>query len=161
MTLNDYWMGRDKSHARELTESIRRNAAVTVERVNLLLQVCAITPGIDQITGTHVASGWRPLGINTSTANAATRSTHLTGEGCDVQDHVDRRLARWCIANLHELEAIGLWIECPRYTGGRNNRDPWLHVQTRAPRSGRRVFLPSTAPPGDPAFYRRYQLVEP
>ena len=73
ITLANYWMGRDRSHAAELTDAIRRNAAVTVERVNLLLQVSGIVPGHDQITGTHVASGWRPAGINAGTANAAAK----------------------------------------------------------------------------------------
>jgi hypothetical protein len=164
IALADYWMGRDRSHAAELSQTIRRNAGVTVERINALLALAAadgIAPGVDQVTGTHVASGWRPRGINAGTANAAAKSTHLTAEACDLQDHPDRQLARWCIRNLHQLEAIGLWAEDPRWTGGTNNRDPWLHLQTRAPGSGRRVYAPSTAPAGDPAFYQRFQLVQP
>ena len=161
ITLAHYWMGRDRSHAAELTDAIRRNAAITVERVNWLLMVSTLTPAIDQITGTHVASGWRPAAVNARTANAASASTHMTGEGCDLQDHPDRRLARWAVSHIDDLARIGLWIEDPRFTGGRTNNDPWLHVQTRAPRSGRRVYVPSTAPAGDPQFYARYKLIEP
>jgi len=99
--------------------------------------------------------------VNARTANAAKASTHLTGQGCDLQDHLDRRLAVWCLRNLYALESIGLWMEDPRWTGGTGNKDPWLHVQTRAPGSGRRVFAPSSAPPGDPTFYTRHGLPVP
>lgn len=144
ITIEDYFMGRDRTHAAELTDEIRANAALTVARVNLLLADAAeelIEPGTDEVTGTPVASGWRPAGINARTQNAAAGSKHLTAQACDLQDTADRRLARWCLRNLEELERIGLWMEDPQWT------PDWVHLSTVPPRSGKRVYRPSAAEP--------------
>ena len=144
ITLTDYFMGRDRTHAAELTDEIRGNAALTVARVNLLLAAAEedlVEPGIDEVTGTAVASGWRPAGINARTQNAATGSKHLTAQACDLQDTADRRLARWCLRNLARLEEIGLWMEDPQWT------PDWVHLQTVPPGSGKRVYRPSAAEP--------------
>lgn len=156
ITRDMYFRGRDKSYAGEFTVEIARNASTLLERVNALLELAAaegVTPGVDQVTLNAVASGWRPAGVNARTANAATASTHLLGLGIDIQDqHPGRPLARWCLRNLGQLERIGLWMEDPRWTGGKNNNDPWVHLQARPPRSGNRVYIPSSAPPGAPAL---------
>ena len=39
ITLDAYWMGRDKEYANELTESIQANAAATVKRINQPLEL--------------------------------------------------------------------------------------------------------------------------
>lgn len=165
ISLRHYLMGRDVSHALDLTPEIIEDAAETVGVVNELLaeaEADGIEPAIDELTGTHVASGWRPPAINDRTANAAKgTSTHLTALGVDLEDHDDRRLARWCIANLWQLEKLGLFMEDPRFTGGRVNSDPWCHLQRRAPSSRRRVFVPSSAPPTDPGFFERYAIKRP
>lgn len=153
ITLADYLMGRDKVHP--ILPNIRANAVETVRRINLAL-IAAKSDGVDlsrmdQITGTLVASGYRPPAINDRTANAAVGSTHLTCEGGDVQDSVNRCLARWSLANTMFLSKIGLWLEDPRWTFSFKN-DHWVHYQTRAPRSGRRVFIPNNKPPRGPAL---------
>lgn len=148
ITLADYWMGRDASHAHELTAEIRANAESLVAKVNTLLafaEADGVEPGIDQRTGTHVASGWRPAGVNSRTRNAAAASKHITGNGVDLQDEPETRpLARWCLRNLDALADVGLWMEDPRWTGG---PDPWVHLQRVPPKSGRHVYIPSAAPP--------------
>jgi hypothetical protein len=147
ITLEQYWMGRDLEYAHELTGGIRAAAEELVGKVNLLLNFAeadGVTPGFDQVTGTHVASGWRPAAVNERTSNAAAASRHLTGQAVDLQDTPDRALAAWCLANLPDLKNCGLWMERPMWTGG---RDPWVHLQSVPPRSGRRVFIPSTMPP--------------
>lgn len=144
ITLTDYWMGRDKAYASSLTPEIRDNAVTTVHLVSALLAEAAadgVTPGIDEHTGTAVASGWRPPEVNARTSNAGAKSTHLTAEGCDLQDTKDRSLARWCLRNLRVLERLGLWMEDPRWT------PDWVHLQTRPPGSGKRVYIPSAKPP--------------
>ena len=161
LTIEDYWMGRDKAYAAQMRADIARNAGVTVRLVNALLEAAEhdrVEPGDDQVTGTAVSSGWRPPQVNDRTANAAAQSTHLTGEGIDLQDHADRRLAVWCCRNLHRLTNLGLYLEDPRWTGG---RDPWVHLQTRPPRSGKRIFVPSTAAPRDADFFARNGLKVP
>ena len=107
ITVEQYFMGRDKEYAGDCTDLITANAHYTVEAVNTLLAIAkkdGIEPGIDQVTGNHVSSGWRSPTVNDRTCNAAKGSAHLSGEACDLQDHKDRRLARWCLRNLNELD---------------------------------------------------------
>jgi len=152
ITLADYLMGRDAAHA--LSSAVRQNALVTVGRLNALLERAerdGVAPGRDEVTGTPIASGWRPAVINDRTANAAKNSAHITGEGADLQDTPGRALARWCVAHtapachklsmIDELGVVGLWLEDPRWT------PDWVHLQTRPPISARRVFIPSMAAP--------------
>jgi len=128
LTLADYFMGRDASHAGELTAELLINARTMVDRANGLLKLVGIAQGM-------VNSGWRPHSINTVTANASPRSRHLTCQAVDLRD-TDGVLDVWCMRNLHALEVLGLWLEHPDATPG------WCHVQTVPPRSGRRVFDP-------------------
>lgn len=151
ITVTDYFMGRDKSYASELTDAIRTNAAETVRRWNILLDAAAaegVVPTMDSITHTAVGSGWRPAGVNSATANAAAHSTHMTGEALDVRDdRTSRALARWVLLlPLERLEAFGLWFERPQWTPN------WIHGQTRPPKSGNRFYIPSTAKPLVPAL---------
>lgn len=145
ITLDDYWMGRDATYRDQLTCEIIANAQMTVERANALLVLAAadgVEPGINNVTGTYVASGWRPPAINEVTANAAAASKHLLGMAIDIKDQFARRaFARWCLTHLANLEEIGLWMEDPQWT------PTWVHVQIVPPGSGRRVYVPSAAPP--------------
>ena len=139
ITLDAYWKGRDTEYANELTDEIRANAQVTVDRANELLA----RAGRSDIHS--VNSGWRPMAINDATANSAARSKHLSAEAADLPD-ADRTIATWCVDNLDVLKEIGLWMEDPRWT------PTWTHVQIVPPKSGKRVFIPSSAPPKDPDF---------
>lgn len=153
ITVEQYFMGRDKAHPP--TPAMRQNAAVTVGLVNEMLEEADLDgvplTRMDQITGTLVASGYRPPAVNERTANAAKSSPHLTCEGVDIQDSRNQDLARWCLKNLPILERLGLYMEDPRWTYSVNG-DHWVHVQTRPPGSGRRVFVPSSAPPRGPVL---------
>lgn len=152
ITIADYAMGRDLLFPAEWTPEIRQNAEETVRRWNLLLAHAAgegVYPGVDHVTRTAVASGWRPTGINDRTSNAAKLSTHIWARGLDVQDIWPvRPLARWVLRNLAIAEQIGLWFEDPRWTCNESQAqpDPWVHGQTVPPKSGRRVYIPSTRP---------------
>ena len=127
ITLADYFMGRDQSHAHELTDALRANAMLTIERANLLLRRAALA-GV-------VSSGWRPHAINAAIPNASPRSKHLSCQAIDLDDP-DDALDAWCFCNLPVLAAIGLWLEHPDATPG------WCHLQVVPPGSGRRVFMP-------------------
>lgn len=143
---------------------LRDNAHVTIYRANLVLVAMhadGVEPGIDQASHNAAASGFRPPGANSATSNAASHSTHLTCEAVDIQDWIDRRVAIWCLKNLPKMAAIGLWMEDPRWTGGRENHDPWCHWQIRGPKSGNRIYIPSVEPAGDPTFYTAHGLVKP
>ena len=139
ITLEAYWMGRDTQYAEELTDEIRANAQATVDAANELLA----RAGRSDIH--TVNSGWRPKTVNESTANSGSQSRHITAEAVDLPDR-DRTLATWCVDNLDVLAEIGLWAEDPRWTKS------WLHVQIVPPKSGKRVYIPSSAPPTDPSF---------
>jgi hypothetical protein len=142
ISLAQFWMGRDTKYAAELTAGVRLNAEDLLERVNPLLELAAaegVAPTENE-HGSPVASGWRPALVNDATANAAKASKHVTAEAIDLRDGRGRALARWCLRNLDKLEELGLWMEDPRWT------PTWVHLQMVPPRSGNRVYVPSTAP---------------
>jgi gentisate 1,2-dioxygenase len=142
--LKAFFNGRDAAYRDELTDEIRRNAGETVAKANALLE----RAGFEHVC--TVNSGWRPRRANAALPEAAATSRHLTGQAVDLPDP-DRRLAAWCVNNLDLLAEIGLWMEDPRWTYDKGGGH-WVHVQTVPPKSGRRVFVPSDAPPKDPAF---------
>src|SRR4051812_14779910 len=114
ISLESYFKGRDREYANELTEEIQANAAETVRRVNELLALAEADTGY---LFEEVASGWRPQAVNDHTANAASKSRHLTAEACDVRDphgHLDE----WCVQNQDILAEVGLWLESPKATQG-------------------------------------------
>jgi hypothetical protein len=142
VSLDDYWMGRDRKYQTEWTGAVRENASILLTRVNELLEIAEKQgTGPKYMHESCVASGWRPKAVNDATSNAGARSLHITGEAVDLRDWTDRRFARWCLRNADELRRLALWMEDPRWTPS------WVHLQSRPPRSGRLVFVPSTRPP--------------
>jgi hypothetical protein len=111
--LSDYYMGRDVAYASELTDTLRANAQITVDRVNALLAKF----GAER----EVTSGWRPALVNATTPGAAQHSKHMTCQACDLEDH-DGNLDDWALDNPI-LDLIGLWQEFPGSTKG------WFHCQ--------------------------------
>lgn len=138
ITLEDYFMGRDTTHAEELASTMRTAAAETVERVNRLimaLEADGIPLDVSQKTKSLVVSGWRPQSINSTTPGAAIRSKHIYCLACDLYDP-GGFIDDWCISNQRKLEEIGLWLEHPSATKN------WSHVQIVPPNSKTRVFYP-------------------
>lgn len=139
ITLQQYLMGRERSHGLQLGPDLLRNAERTVDLANRLL-VLAKGAGValheHPGSGSIVTSGWRPADINASTPGARPRSLHLSCEAIDLYDP-DGDLDEWLLGAADVvLKDLGLWLEHPAATKG------WAHVQTRPPRSGRRVFYP-------------------
>lgn len=140
ITLHDYWMGRDQTHATSLDTGTRHNAYLMVELANKLL-ILAKTAGVsleaNPRTGTIVSSGWRPAEINATVPGAAPRSKHMTGQAIDLYDP-DGDLDDWLLTDDGQrvLTNLGMWMEHPSATKG------WAHVQSVPPKSGRRVFFP-------------------
>jgi len=133
ITINDYFMGRDKSFAEDMTDEIRANAKITVERANLLLTAFTIATNDTEIR--KVNSGWRPPAVNAATPNAAPRSRHMTGQAIDIADP-EGDLDQYCLDHILVLQKIGLWLEDPSSTKG------WSHWQIVPPKSMKRVFYP-------------------
>lgn len=136
ITAEQFYKGRDKLYVSELTDEIRENASITLERANLFLARFYKEVRTDY-PNRGCNSGWRPLAINGNTPNAAKKSKHLLGQAIDIADP-DKKLAEWMMtkAGKSALEEIGLWAEHPSATPG------WCHVQIVPPRSGNRVFYP-------------------
>jgi NAD-specific glutamate dehydrogenase len=130
-------MGRDKTHASELTGDIRSKAVSTVRSVNRLLSLFAADTGIQTL---EVASGWRPAGVNSATSNAAATSRHITAQAVDIRDTPNRDLARWVATHQHEVEEAGLYCERFEWT------PTWVHFSPCPPKSGHRFYIPSSAP---------------
>lgn len=111
----------------ELTDDMRKDAQITVDRANQLLARFG--------QGRDITSGWRPIEVNKLVPGAAQFSNHTKCCAVDISDpHGD--LDQWCLDHPAILEDIGLWLEHPSSTKG------WCHVQIVAPRSGKRVFFP-------------------
>lgn len=123
ITEAEYLMGRDA--AAPLTPDMYKNMQKLLIALNLLRDLYG-KPMV-------VSSGYRPAAQNAA-ANGAKQSAHLTCQACDFVDK-DRKLVQWCLRNLDILEQAGLYMESPV------NTPTWVHLQTRAPRSGKRVFL--------------------
>lgn len=133
-----FYRGRDKMYANQLTRELRENEDITLTCVNAMLSVMAdygVIPEMSPITLTPVTSGWRPVAINAATPGASARSLHITCEAIDLYDP-EGALDDWCMNHLHVLKNLSLYLEHPAATKG------WCHLQTRAPRSGNRVFYP-------------------
>lgn len=136
ITEDDFWKGRDKEFPAEFTARVSVNGLVTRSLVNHVINAFENATGICL---TKCTSGWRPLGVNEHTVNAADHSRHITAEAEDVGDTPNRDFARWTCANQALLEHLGLWCERFEWT------PTWVHFQTVPPASGNRFFRPSMA----------------
>lgn len=140
ITLKDYWNGNDLKYPRELRPEIVQEATELVVRVNKLLaelERAGVRLERHPRTKTVLSSGWRPPEVNADTPGAAMRSNHLWGRAADLYDP-EGEIDDFLMTDEGQriLATIGLWMEHPAATKG------WSHVQTRPPRSGRRVFYP-------------------
>lgn len=148
ITREMYLMGRERRFPEALTPELEANLVLLLEPVNLFVASATaegVPIGVDERTGTIVASGWRPLAVNDRTQNAGADSTHIWCLGIDLQDLTpERLLARFALRCARQgglLEQWGLYMERPQWT------PDWVHLQLRSPKSGRRVYIPSSRPP--------------
>lgn len=82
-----------------------------------------------------ISSGYRPAAINSSVGGAK-KSNHIMCLAVDFVDDQKQTFGKWCLNNIKVLEELGLYMEDLRHTKG------WVHLQIKAPRSGKRVFIP-------------------
>lgn len=129
------------------------NAVELLRHVNALLE-CAATDDcyeneIDPDTGTQISGakggsgdgGYRAADSKTG----APKSNHKTGQAVDVCD-TKRLLAQWCVDHQEDLDRHGLYCEDFRWS------PVWVHLQSVAPASKKRIYIPSTKPPLAPAL---------
>lgn len=126
ITLEEYYMGRDKLFPLLLTNEVKDNAVKVVECANKLLTAFG--------KNRRITSGWRPKIINAATPGASLHSRHLVCQAVDIEDG-DKCLARFC--NYTDiLKEVGVWMEETAYTPS------WVHIQIVPPLSGKRRFIP-------------------
>jgi hypothetical protein len=133
ITLPQYTMGRDKECA-EWINTVQDNAKVLLQRVNAFLNEITLRDAY------IVTSGFRPSYINKQVKNAAKASNHMRGKAVDILDDKEQTLGNFCLNHLDLLEKYGLWLESPKFTIGQHTN--WVHLQSEAPGSGNRVFIP-------------------
>jgi hypothetical protein len=139
ISMSELLMGRQTEA--DLTEEQARNAAILLERINVI----------------RAAYG-KPLKVNDgirrqqdTPKNGAKASKHLIGAAIDIDDDDAGTFWTWMWANRWMLKHVGLWMEHPCWThhpGG-----TWCHFQIIPPASGRRFFVPSSAPNPNPSFW--------
>ena len=126
ISLEDYLGQHGAGHEAELTDVMRTNAGVIIERANAML--------VDFGEDRALRSGWRPQAVNDATPNAARASRHISCQGIDIADE-DGRLKAWITPQI--LERFGLYMEFGKAT------PTWVHVQCVAPGSGKRILFPN------------------
>lgn len=124
ISTTEYLMGRDKEYP--LTQALKENMEKLLHHVNNLSLECPIE--------FRVSSGYRPGKYN-SAAGGSKFSAHTTCEAVDIVDS-QGKIKRFLEANPKLLEACDLYAEAFAST------PTWLHLTTRRPRSGNRVFIP-------------------
>ncbi len=112
------------------TDLLKRCAALESEMVRAGVEF-PMNPTTKSGVSGVTYGGFRPQ----SCAQGAPGSSHKEGKAVDRYDpkgHIDA----WLMIHQDRLEAHGLYIEHASATPG------WSHWTTRAPRSGKRAFMP-------------------
>lgn len=130
--------GRDQQYPNDYTQEISDNLDKLLIPMNKVRSAWNMPM--------NVSSGWRPPSINAATPGAATKSKHMIGLAVDIADP-DGKLWAWVMKNLPLMQQLGLYFEDKRWTPS------WVHFQLGAPVSGKRVFVPSSAPATAPSAW--------
>lgn len=139
--------GKYPARAKFATMAIRVNAQALIEKINKLLT--SFQNGHPKTIVHKLSSGFRPPIVNAATPGASQTSWHMTGHAVDFEDPTGE-LALYCLCEVSLLEHFGLYLEDPRWTRVRNANGEWMrwvHLQSKAPPSGRRVFRPAGPEP--------------
>lgn len=118
ITLEQYITANGKYKERldslELTEEVKDNAIILLNKVNQLLEELKITKVV-------VSSGFRPSSVNAATKGAAKKSLHMTGKAIDIED-TKHEIANKIMAQPELLTKYELWMEDMGAT------PTWLHL---------------------------------
>lgn len=134
ITLEQY-AGKWLDHV-DFTKERQNNAATLLKQVNLLLSAAEragielkINPTTASLVSGTQYGGFRPQ----SCPEGAPLSSHKTGQAIDLYDP-QGKIDDWINDGI--LTQYQLYRESPAYTRG------WCHLSTRAPKSGKRTFIP-------------------
>lgn len=122
----------------ELNDKLKNNALNLMQKVNRFLNQIGITEA-------KVNSGFRTTGNNSKTKGAAPNSNHCQCLAIDINDP-DGSLWNKCMENLQIAKDEGIWFEHKWWTSSEENGG-WIHMQGIPPKSGNRIYIPSTNPP--------------
>ena len=141
--------GKYPERAKLATREIRFNAQALVEKINKV--ITSYENGHSKTENIELSSGFRPPLVNAATPGASETSWHMTGHAVDIEDPAGN-LALFCSLETSLLEHFGLYLEDPRWTRKIRQSDGtwrhrWVHLQDKAPPSGRRVFRPAGPEP--------------
>lgn len=119
---------KDRLDSPELTEEVKDNAVILLNKVNQLLDELKIKSAI-------VSSGFRPSAVNAQTKGAAKKSLHMTGCAVDIAD-ANNELGKLILTRPDLLKKYGLWMEDIAAT------PTWCHLDMSTKRKDRelRVF---------------------
>jgi hypothetical protein len=118
-----------------LSKDIQNNLMTLLEKINKVREAYG-----NPMT---VTSGLRSQADQTRINPSAPKSNHLKGLACDIYDE-DGSLMLWILDNLILMKQLGFYFEDFRWTKN------WIHFQCIAPASGKRIFIPSSAPATSP-----------
>lgn len=129
LTVNDYLSSSGKylDRAAHASDEVKKNAEQLLASLNAFLNEL-------NVFDVKISSGFRTPEANEA-ANGAKKSLHMEGKAIDLEDQ-DGSLDDLFQNNLELMEKYGLYLENPDYT------KLWSHIQNKAPRSGRRIFIP-------------------
>jgi hypothetical protein len=141
--------GKYPERAKFATMAIRINAQSLIEKINKL--ATSFQNGHPKPDKILLSSGFRPPLVNAATPGASATSWHMTGHAVDIADPAGN-LALFCSLETSLLEHFGLYLEDPRWTRKIKQADGswkhrWVHLQAKAPPSGRRIFRPAGPEP--------------
>lgn len=131
---------KDRANFDDLDKEIQNNLAILLDRINILRRHYGKSLKVND--GLRI-KGKQDYGAKTS--------KHYTGQAIDLDDDDKGTLMTWVLANLDLMKEIGLWMEDPRWTHG--SVGTWMHFQTIPPKSGKRIFVPSSAPASAPGIW--------
>jgi hypothetical protein len=117
----DYLMGRGP-----VSDELMRNAEELLEKIELLEHELDLT--------FVLSSGYRPPAVTDSIAGAHHGDAHESCQGIDIHDP-DLLISKELQASPGLLEKCGLYLESPISSANH------CHLQSRPPKSGKRVFL--------------------
>lgn len=86
-----------------------------------------------------INSGLRDQALQKKVNPLAPKSNHLLGLAADIHDEANK-LLEYVLSNLEKARDLGLFFENPNWT------PTWVHIQSVAPKSGHRFFIPDSSP---------------
>lgn len=138
ITMEEILMNRVKFE--DLPKNEQDNLTELLKRVNIVRSAYG--------KPMKVNDGYRRL--QDTPKNGSPTSWHYKGAAIDIDDNDAGDFAKWVIANLQIIKNAGLWVEDIRWTNGCGS---WVHFQIYPPKSGKRIFVPSTAPACNPNIW--------